>query len=504
MMAASRSVGAAQPLAGRSPWPRRAALAGCALLGACAAGPDFVRPDAPATPRYTAAATPDTTVSAGGRAQRFDAGGALPADWWRLFQSPPLDRAVRQALAANPTLAAAEASLRQSQDLLRAGYGLLYPQLELGFDATRQRGAPLEQGSAAPARLFNVVTLSGTVSYALDLFGGQRRGIEALQADRDYQRYLSKAAYLSLSANVVTTAIARATYAAQVQATQQLVASLQETLELLRSQVQGGTAPYASLLAPRAQLGAYQANLAALRQRRDQADHLLAVLQGRAPADIAAPTLTLNELTLPQDLPLSLPSALVRQRPDILAAEARLHAASAGIGVATAAMLPSLTLSADYGKAGASVAALGAAGATFWSIGPALAAPLFHGGALRYQRQAALDAYQREQANYRQAVLSAFQQVADTLDALQHDAQAVQAELAAVRAGEEARALLRVNYRAGLASYGDVLAADGQFYLSTLDYLQAVGQRQQDTAALFAALGGGWWNAAADGPEGRP
>lgn len=474
------------------------------LLGACTVGPDFVRPAPPTTTRYTAQALA-AAVHADGQQQRFDADAALPADWWRLFHCAQLDAAVQHALDGNPTLAASEASLRLSQDKLRAGYGLFYPQIDAGLDARRQRSAPVQQGSAAPGSIFNLVTLSGTISYTLDLFGAQRRSVEGLQAARDYQAELNKAAYLALSANVVNTNIARATYAAQMQATGALLALQQEQLQLLSSQVRSGAAPYASLLAARAQIAAYQASLAVLQQRHDQAGNLLAVLQGQAPADASLPTIALGDLTLPQDLPRSLPSELVRQRPDILAAEAQLHAASANIGVATAAMLPSLTLSAGYGKAGASIGALGGPGGTFWGIGPALAAPLFAGGTLRYERQAALDAYQQAQASYRQTVLSAFEQVADTLQALEHDAQALQAQVAALRASDEARALLRVNYQAGMVPYADVLAADAQYYLSSLDYLQAVGQRQQDTVALFAALGGGWWNApSADAAEPRP
>jgi NodT family efflux transporter outer membrane factor (OMF) lipoprotein len=474
------------------------ALLPAVLLGACALGPDFVRPLPPDADRYLREPLVAATVPADGLAQHFLPGAALPADWWRLFKSAALDTAVRQALANSPTLQAAEASLRQSQDNLRAGDGVFYPRIDAGLAGERARSAPLQQGSATPGTVFNLVTASGTISYPLDVFGGERRTVEGLGAQVDQQRQAGKAAYLTLSANVVNTCIARAAYAAQVRATVQLIALENEQLRGIEAQVRAGTAPYANLLSQRALIAASQALLAPLRQKISQADHLLALLQGSTPSQAVLPDIELQDLALPADLPVSLPSQLVRQRPDILLAEAQLHAASAAIGVATAAMFPSFGLSATYGAAGTSLGNLLGAGSRFWSIGPSLTAPLFRGGSLWYGRQAAIDAYQQQLASYRQVVLAAFAQVADTLKALEHDAQALQAQHDAQAAAAGALALLQANYGAGLVAYVDVMTADVQLHTASIAYLQAVAQRQQDTVALFVALGGGWWNAAAD------
>ncbi|OHX11709.1 RND transporter [Chromobacterium sphagni] len=486
--------------------PRRcaraiAALLAAALLDGCMLGPDFVRPAPPQADRYTQEPLA-ATIAADGQAQQFAPGAALPADWWRLFGSAPMNGVVEQALARNPTLQSAEASLRQSQDNLRAGYGIFFPSLDAGLSATRMRSAPQQQGSTNEATVFNVVTASGVISYPLDWFGGERRAVEGLAAQVDLQRNAGRAAYLTLSANVVDACIARAAYAAQLRATEQLIALETEQLRSVEAQVDAGTTPYAAILSQQALIAGNQAQLAALRQKISQAEHLLALLMGSLPEQAALPDIALDSLALPATLPLSLPSELVRQRPDILQAEARLHAASADIGVATAAMFPSLSLSATYGSAGSKPGNFLAAGNRFWGVGPALAMPLFHGGSLWYGRQAAIDAYRQQEANYRQTVLQAFGQVADALNALQHDAQALQAQRDARNAAAGALQLLQANYRAGLVAYLDVLSADIQLHGADIAYLQAVAQRQQDTVALLAALGGGWWSAAAGAGEG--
>ena len=471
-----------------------AALCGASLLAGCAVGPDFVRPVAPVVQHYTHEPPATDPLEAGGDTQRFVAGADLPDDWWRLFASAPLDATVRQALANSPTLQAAEASLRQSQDNLRAGDGVFYPRLDAGFGAERLRSAPTQQGSSARGSVFDVVALSGDVSYPLDVFGAERRAVEGLRARVDNQRFAARAAFLALSANVVDACIARAAYAAQIRATERLVALEREQLGMIDVQVRAGTALFADSLSQLGLIAANEALLAVLQQKRSQAGHLLALLQGTSPAEATLPEIALDALALPPDLPVSLPSELVRQRPDILAAEAQLHSASADIGVATAALFPSFGIDASFGRADSSLARLFGAGSAFWSVGPSLVAPLFHGGALRAQRQAAVDAYDVQQANYRQTVLAAFAQVADALDALEHDAQALRAQLQAERATAQALTLLQANYRAGLVAYADVLNADLQYQQASIGALQAQAQRRQDTVALFAAVGGGWWN----------
>jgi len=465
------------------------------MLGACAVGPDFVRPTPPAANRYTREQSVAGTSAADGQAQIYAPGAALAADWWRLFKSAPLDAMVKQAVANSPTLEAAEASLRQSQDNLRAGYGVFFPQIDAGLSGGRQRTAPLQQGVQAPGSIFNLITLGATISYALDVFGGERRTIEALRSQVSYQRYLGKAAYLALTANVVNTSIARAAYAAQIRATERLITLEQQQLAATEAQVRAGTSPYSNVLSMRSLIAANQALLAPLQQKLSQSEHLLATLQGVLPSEARLPDIDISGFSLPLDLPVSLPSELVRQRPDILSAEAQMHVASANIGVATAAMFPSFSLTGTYGAAGNSLGNLWAGNGRFWSIGPAVTIPLFHGGTLWFNRKAAIDAYDVSQANYRQTVLAAFAQVADSLQALEHDANALQAQVDAQRAAGEALDMLQVNYRAGMAAYLDVLTADVQFHMATIAYLQAVAQRHQDTVALFAALGGGWWNA---------
>ena len=466
-----------------------------ALLGGCAVGPNFVRPAAPDTDRYTHEAQPEATVKADGQAQHFTPGTDIPADWWRLFKSPQLDAIVRQAISNNPTLQAAEASLRQSQDNLRSGYGLYFPQGQAGASASRQLTAPVQQGSQSSGSIFNLFTASGTISYTLDVFGGKRRTVEGLRAQADSQRYESKAAFLALSANVVNTSVARAAYMAQIRATEQLIELENQQLHLAETQVRAGTAPYSTVLSVRSLISANQALLAPLEQNASQAEHLLAMLEGVVPSKANLPDIDLAELSLPADLPLSLPSDLVNQRPDILSSEALMHLASANIGIATAAMFPSFSLSGTYGGASTTLANLSAV-SKFWSIGPTATTPVFQGNSLWYVRRASIDAYQQSQATYRQTVLGAFEQVADSLKALEHDAEGLQAQVEAQRAAGEALNLLQVNYRAGLVAFPDVLTADVQFHQATIGWLQALAQRHQDTVALFVALGGGWWNEA--------
>ncbi len=466
------------------------------LMVSCTVGPDFVRPEAPKIERYTSGAQPGATVSADGQVQSFKPTTEVVADWWRLFDSSRLDAVIKEAVANNANLQAAQSSLRQSQDNLRAGYGIFYPQVDAGFDATRQKLSQARfGGSSANSTIFNLFTLSATVSYALDVFGGERRAVEALQAQVDFQRYTVEGTYLTLIGNVVNTIIARAAYREEIQATGQIIDLLKEQVAIAEAQAEAGTVPFSNVLSLRSQLAATEATLPPLRQKLNQADHLLATLVGHAPAEWASPQIDMADLTLPADLPLSLPSQLVRQRPDILAVEAQLHSASADIGVATAALFPSFTLNGSYGVQNTSFDNLFKSTSTIWSLGGNIAVPLFHGGTLWYKRRAAVEAYNQALANYRQTVLSSFAQVADTLRALENDAEAVQAQSRALNSAEESLRLTNVNYRAGTVNYLQVLVADYQYQQARIGHIQARAQRFQDTVALYAALGGGWWNA---------
>ena len=466
----------------------------CALSG-CAVGPDFLRPDAPPVTRYSIGADPTETVSVNGTAQRFTLGAKVAADWWRLFNSAKLDAVIAEAVDNNPGLEAAQASLRQSQNNLRSGYGIFYPEVDADAGVTRQKYTPIKAGQNLPASIFNLFTLSATISYALDVFGGERRMVEGLGADVDVARATEQATYLTLAANIVNTAVAAAAYRAEVEATRQLIALETEQVKLAEIQAQAGTVPYSNVLTLRSQLATYEATIPPLEQKLTQSDDLLATLAGHAPAEWKAPEVGLADLALPSELPVSLPSDLVRQRPDILAAEATAHAASASIGVATAALLPSITLSGNFGANSKSTGSLFAANGNFWSMGASAATPLFDGGTLWFKRKAAIDSYQQAMATYRQTVLGAFAQVADTLRALDHDAATLRAEDGALATAEQALHLVQANYEAGLATYLDVLNADAQDHQAKIADLQAIALRYQDTVALFAALGGGWWNA---------
>jgi NodT family efflux transporter outer membrane factor (OMF) lipoprotein len=461
----------------------------------CAVGPNFVRPEPPAVPRYTHGEGPIKTMRADGQEQRFELGGKIAADWWHLFNSSKLDAVIREAFANNQTLQAAQASLRQSQENLRAGYGVFFPQLDGSFEATRQKFSPARFGSSSASTVFNLFTLTSTVNYALDVFGGQRRAVEGQRAQVDFQRNTVLATYLTLTGNIVNTMIAQAAYSALIKATEQMIGLQKEQVRITETQVQAGTVPYSNVLSLRSQLAATESTLPPLSQKLSQTEHLLATLVGRTPAEWASPQVDLTDLRLPKNLPITLPSELVRQRPDILVAEAQLHSASANIGVATAALFPRVTLDASYGLNNTSIENLFKKGSSFWSLGANASTPLFHGGTLWFQRKAAIEGFNQSLANYRQTVLNAFAQVADTLRALEHDAEALHAQARALDAAEGGLRLIQANYQAGLVNYLQILIANGLYYQAKIGYLQALAQRFQDTVALFVALGGGWWDA---------
>ncbi len=466
----------------------------CLSLAGCAVGPDFVRPEPPQVEHYTNGAEPAETIPAGGQAQHFEQGAKIAADWWRFFNSSGIETVIKDAIVNNPTLQAAQASLLQSQDNLRAGYGVFLPQVDAGFDASRQKSSLARFGGSPKSSIFNLYTLQATVSYTLDVFGGEHRTVESLEAQADFQRYAFLGTYLALSGNIVNTIIARAAYREQVKATDQVIGFEKEQVGITETQAQAGTVPYSNVLSLRSQLAASESTLPPLRQKLSQADHLLATLTGHLPAEGTLPQIDLADITLPGNLPLSLPSDLVRQRPDVLAAEAQLHSASANIGVATAAMFPDFTLSGAYGWSNNSLGNLVKNSSGIWNLGGGVVTPIFHGGTLWFRREAAIEAYNQSLANYRQTVLSAFEQVADTLRALENDADAVKSQSEALSTAEETMRLLQANYQSGTVGYLQMLIADAQYSQAKIGYLQALAQRLQDTVALFVALGGGWWN----------
>lgn len=443
---------------------------------------------------YTNGADPSLTVAAAGVAQQFKPGAAVAADWWRLFHSAPLDAIIAEGIARNPGLEAAQASLRSSRDQWRSGYGIFFPSVDAGAAATRERFSTANFGENTPGSIFNLFTVSASVNYALDVFGGNRRMLEALHAQVDVAKATEQATYLTLSSNIVDTVIARAGYRAEIDATQRLIDLQTQQVKLAEAQAEAGTVAYSTVLSLRSQLASTQATIPQLEQKAAQSDDLLAALCGHTPAEWSAPELALADLTLPAELPVSLPSDLVRQRPDILAAEATAHGASAEVGVATAAMLPSLTLSGSATGLSNSSSVLFPSGGRAWSLGADVDVPVFSGGTQWFKRKAAVETYHQAMATYRQTVLGAFEQVADSLRALDHDAATLAAEDDALASAAQALKLVEANYEGGLVTYLDVLNADAQYAQAQLNDIQAIAVRFQDTVALFAALGGGWWN----------
>jgi NodT family efflux transporter outer membrane factor (OMF) lipoprotein len=465
------------------------------FLAGCAVGPNFNRPLPPGVDQYTQGQDPLQTIAADGQAQQFEYGETIAGDWWQVFQSPQLNNIVKEAVAQNRNLVAAEARLRQSQALLRAGYGVFFPQETASFGLVRQKFSPVQFGIGTQGSTFTLYTPQVSATYLLDLFGGQRRRVEDLAAQVDFQGYTARATYITLLGNVINAAVAQAAYQAQIDATEQIIAIVKEQVKITETQAAAGTVPYAGVVSLQAQLAGAEASLPPLRQNLAKTNHLLAALVGRTPGQWTPPQVALKDITLPRKLPVTLPSDLIRRRPDILAAEAQLHSASAKIGVATAALFPSLTLSADMGKNMSDISKLFGAAGQFWSVGGSLAQPLLQGGALWNQRTAALEAYQASLADYQQVVIASFQQVADSLRAVEHDAQTLQAQSQALNAATQALNLVKANHQAGLVNYLQILTADNQYQQARLGYLQAQALRLQDTAALYVAAGGGWWHA---------
>jgi NodT family efflux transporter outer membrane factor (OMF) lipoprotein len=468
------------------------------LLSGCAVGPNFRQPAPPATASFTALPLPAETAAAPvpvGEAQRLVSGRDIPAQWWTLFQSQPLNDLISQALTASPNLAAAQAALRQATENRRAQFGNQLPSVDANLSATRQKfsGASFGQ-SGNPTSIFTLYNASVNVSYNLDLFGGERRAVEAAQAQVDYQRYLLEGSQLTLTSNIVTQAVQQASLRARVLAANEMIAAQEQQVKLLERRLELGAGTRPELLAQISQLAQTRTSLPPLEKELAQSGHLLAVLAGRFPSEAGSlPQFTLNDLKLPQELPLSLPSELVRQRPDVLAAEEILHQASAQVGVATANQFPKITLTGAFGPQSTTFSGLFSSGAV-WSLGAGVLQPIFHGGQLSALRRASEAAYQQAEANYRETVLQAFQNVADVLRALELDAQSLKAQAEAERAARENLELARKQYQFGALTYLLLLDAERQYLQSRINLAQAQAARLADSAALFQALGGGWWN----------
>jgi NodT family efflux transporter outer membrane factor (OMF) lipoprotein len=468
-----------------------------ALLAACAVGPDFKAPPAPPdagyAPEVHLAATAAVNV-AGGASQKFELGRDIPAEWWKVFHSKELDGLITEALKANPNLQAAQAALWQAKENLYAQRGKLLPTVDANSSATRQQLSLATFGEPGPPLLFNLFETTVNVGYVPDVFGGQRRQVEANAAATEYQRFEVEATYLTLTSNVVTAAIAEASLRDQITATLDIIKVESEQLDVVKHQFDVGAATRTDVLTQQSEVATAQATVPPLQKQLEQQRHVLLALIGRFPNQSWGDHMTLASLRLPTDLPLSLPSQLVEQRPDVRAAEAQLHQASAQIGVAVAARLPQLNLTAQYGTGALTPAAMFTPATAMWSAAASGTQPIFHGFSLLHQQRAAEAAYNQADAQYRNAVLAAFQNVADTLRALQLDATALKAENSALRAASDTLDVGRGQYRLGAIAFVTLLNAQRSYAQARLALVQAQAARYADTAAMFQALGGGWWN----------
>jgi NodT family efflux transporter outer membrane factor (OMF) lipoprotein len=469
------------------------------MVAGCTVGPDFRRPEAPKVSGYTPEPLSTRTASAdvpGGEAQRLVPGQDVAKQWWTLFHSPELNALIEEALRSNPDMQAAQAALRQAMELVYAQIGSYYPSVQAGLAASRQKN-PV--GTLAPTLssgepLFNLYTAQVGVSYTLDAFGGSRRQVESLKAQAEFQRFQLEATYLTLTSNVVVAAVQEASLRAQIAATEQVIKIETEVVAIFRRQYELGAIAMADVVAQQATLAQLQATLPALQKQLAQQRDLISRLAGRFPSEEPAQRFELAALQLPQELPVSLPSKLIEQRPDVRASEAQLHAASAQLGVAIANMFPQITLSADAGGTATQIGQLFNPGNVFWSLGGSLTQTLFDGGTLLHRRRAADAALDQAGAQYRSTVLTAFQNVTDTLRALQYDADAVKAQVAAEHAAGESLAIARKALALGSISYLSLLNAEQTYQQTLISLVQAKANRYSDTAALFQALGGGWWN----------
>jgi NodT family efflux transporter outer membrane factor (OMF) lipoprotein len=478
-----------------------AALVLVAGLSDCAVGPNYERPTPPADGGYGNASAQTETVSSpgtGGNAQRFAAEMDIPAQWWTLFQSAKLNGLVEQSLKANPNLAAARAALRQAHELYLAERTSFWPTAQGTFQAQRAKNAvgtianPTSLPQVNP--YYNLFTAQVNVSYMPDIFGGTRRAVEAAHAQDNGTRFQLEATYLTLTSNVVVTAVTEAGLRGQIAATQRLLELQHQLTEKVHQQKTVGTVSSLDVLNQEAAEAQTAATLPPLQKQLGQARDALTALVGKLPAQEPAETFQLDELTLPAELPVSLPSKLVEQRPDVRQAEENLHFASAEAGVAIADMLPQIAITGNLGTTAFATNDLFKGGTGFWGVGASLTQTLFDAGALIHKHRAADAALDEAGAQYRAAVILACQNVADTLRALQSDADALKADAEAARAAKAAFDLARQQLGLGTVSFVAVLNAEQIYQQAELALVQAQANRYSDTAALFQALGGGWWN----------
>lgn len=469
------------------------------LLSACAVGPDFKQPDAPKTSTYTEDPLSKTLATApgvpGGTNQEFAEGADIEAQWWELYKSPELDFLIKKALQQNPNLGAADAALRAAQENVNAQIGGQYfPAVGLGGGASRQLQPSAIYGLPYGSDTYNLYNASVNVTYKLDVFGGARRAVESARAQAEIAQFQLEGAYLSLTANIVTGAVREAALRAQMQATEEILKAQTNLAEVTEKQLMIGTVSKIDVTSQRTLVSSSQVDLFNYERNLAFARNQLAVLVGELPSNAGITKFDLSTLHLPEKLPLSVPSSLVRQRPDVRAAEAQLKSTNALVGVATANLLPQFNITGQIGSAALSTAALFGPNAALWSVAGGIFQPLFQGGQLLAQRRGAMANYEQAVYQYQATVLKAFQEVADSLRALETGAQALKAASAAEHYAYETLDLVQQQYKLGSASYLAVLYYQNQYQLAKVKSVSAQATRFSDTAALFAALGGGWWN----------
>ncbi|RTQ36590.1 efflux transporter outer membrane subunit [Variovorax gossypii] len=476
--------------------PAAAGVALTLLMAGCAVGPDYARPGLSLPAQYTAE-PPTSREAESVPLARLSPELDVPAQWWQAFRSEPLNALVTQSLAGNPTIEAADAALRAAQENEAADRAAFWPTVALGYSPTRQRVASaVASPVSSNASLYTLHTAQVTVSYTPDVFGATRRQVEGAKAQTELQRFQTVAAKLTLSSNVVAAAITEASLRAQQRATQAIVAGQKEMLAAYRKQLALGQVAPADVDAQEASLAATEATLPPLEKQLAQQRNLLAALAGRYPSQGVEAQFDLDALQLPSELPLTLPSSLVEHRPDVRAAEAQLQAASAAIGVAVAARLPNLTLGVNsYGSSAYRLSDLFKSSSLFWTVAGSVTQPIFDGGALKHREAAARASFDEAAAQYRATVLAAFQDVANTLEAIDADTRALQAAVKAERTASQSLARTQAQVRLGDASALSLRIAQQAQQQALLNLVQARALRLTDAAALFQALGGGWWNA---------
>jgi NodT family efflux transporter outer membrane factor (OMF) lipoprotein len=477
-----------------------AAMTASLLLAGCTVGPNFKAPAPPNVPGYTpaplssTASTPDLT---GGEAQQFVPGRDIPGDWWTLFHSAPLNNLIERSLQANPDLKAAQAALVVARENVLAQRGAYYPNVSAGFSASRQQTSSL----IAPvpnANTFNfsLYTPQVSVSFVPDVFGLNRRTVESLKAQEQQARFVLAATHITLSSNVAAAAIQEASLRGQIAAVRQLIDLNTAMLQVLRNQFAQGYVARLDVAAQESQLAQVESTLPPLVKQLAQQRDLLAELSGGFPSQELAEEFDFSSFQLPQELPVSLPSQLVAQRPDVQQAVENLHAASAQVGVAIANRLPNLNLTADAGSMALAFSQIFAPGTGFWDLAAGVTQPLFDAGTLKHRELAAQAALTGAEEQYRGVVLTAFRNVADTLNALQQDAESLRAAAAAQEAAGTTLSQAKSQVQAGYADYLTLLSAEQAYQQAEINLIQAQANRYADTAALFQALGGGWWNRA--------